>query len=64
MTVRIQQARCLRATDRAILVVSTDWPTPTWIPQGQVHDDSEVWRPGDTGTLVVSAWVAEQKGWT
>jgi hypothetical protein len=27
-----------------------------------VHDDSEVWRERDHGELVVSRWIAEQKG--
>ena len=25
-----------------------------WIPQSQVDDDSEIWRTGDRGTLVIS----------
>ncbi len=33
-----------------------------WVPQGQIHENSEVWKTGDTGTLVVSQWWAEQRG--
>lgn len=33
-----------------------------WIPQGQVDDDSEVFKTGDKGKLVVSAWIASKKG--
>jgi hypothetical protein len=35
-----------------------------WIPQSQVHEDSEVWHQGDEGTLVLTAWIAKQKGLT
>lgn len=33
-----------------------------WIPNSQVDDDSEVWQCEDTGTLVVSEWIAKEKG--
>jgi hypothetical protein len=33
-----------------------------WIPQSQVDADSEVWRVGDEGTLIVTRWIAEQTG--
>jgi len=33
-----------------------------WIPKSQIHDDSEVWRKGDTGNLYITQWLAEQKG--
>lgn len=32
------------------------------IPQSQIDDDSEVWRLEDEGTLIISRWIAEQKG--
>lgn len=32
-----------------------------WVPKSQVHDDSEVWKMGDEGLLVISRWIAEQK---
>lgn len=32
------------------------------IPQSQIDDDSEVWRPGDEGKLVISMWIAIEKG--
>ncbi len=49
-----------RETDKALLVVVEG--EEVWIPKGQIHDDSEVYRQGDTGTLIVSLWIAEQKG--
>jgi hypothetical protein len=36
--------------------------TEYWIPQSQIHDDSEVYRAGDVGTLIISEWIASQKG--
>lgn len=36
---------------------------PTWIPYSHIHDDSEVYRPGDQGELVVKRWFAEKRGW-
>ncbi len=49
-----------RETDKALLVVVEG--EEVWIPKGQIHDDSEVYRQGDTGMLIVSLWIAEQKG--
>lgn len=33
-----------------------------WIPKSQIDDDSEVYEMGTTGDLVVSRWIATQKG--
>jgi len=33
-----------------------------WIPQSQVSEDSEVWKKGDSGRLVISRWIAKEKG--
>jgi hypothetical protein len=35
---------------------------PEWFPKSQIHDDSEVWREGQEGELVVTEWFAEQRG--
>jgi hypothetical protein len=64
---RFANARCLRATDKAIFVHIAAVPGRRaawqgWIPQSQVHDDSEVWREDDAGALVLTRWIAEQKG--
>lgn len=32
-----------------------------WIPLSQVHEDSEVFEKGDTGDLIISRWIAQQK---
>lgn len=34
-----------------------------WVPKSAVHDDSEVYKDGDEGTLIVKDWLAEKRGW-
>jgi hypothetical protein len=58
--VRIEGVVCIKATSKAILVVIDD--EQHWIPQSQVHADSEVYNHGDEGTLVITEWIAKQKG--
>jgi hypothetical protein len=49
-----------KETDKALLVeIDGD---EHWIPKSQIDDDSEVYQEGDEGELVVSLWIAEQKG--
>lgn len=65
--VKIGGVRCLRESTSAIYVLIPAVPGRRagwrgWIPQSQVHDDSEVWRTGDRGQLVLTRWIAEQKG--
>lgn len=33
-----------------------------WIPRSQIHEDSEVTELHDSGNLVITKWLAEQKG--
>ena len=48
------------------LFVIADWDhgerRGEWIPRSQIDDDSEVWRLGQKGVLVISEWIALQKG--
>ena len=56
------QARGLRNSDSGLaLLVEVDGETH-WIPQQAIHEDSEVWRPGDEGELVIPQKLAEEKG--
>lgn len=34
----------------------------TWIPKSQIDDDSEVYQAGTEGKLVISEWIAKEKG--
>jgi hypothetical protein len=34
-----------------------------WVPKSQIDDDSEVFEKDQEGKLIVSQWIATQKGW-
>lgn len=53
--------RGVRRTEKALLVRFGDGEE-VWIPQSQISDDSEVYGEGHEGTLVVTRFIAEQKG--
>jgi hypothetical protein len=50
---------CWKETDKAIFVFVLD--QFLWIPKGQISEDSEVWKEGDLGKLVITRWIAIQK---
>ena len=50
----------LRDTGLAILVEIEG--EQYWLPKSQIDDDSEVYEHGTSGTLIISAWLAQQKG--
>lgn len=52
--------RAIRETANALLCVVDD--QEMWIPKSQISDDSEVYEAGHTGTLIISEWLATQKG--
>lgn len=58
--VHIDGVVCKHETDAALLcVIDGD---EHWIPKSQIDDDSEVYEKDGEGTLVVTQWIAEQKG--
>lgn len=59
--VELEDVVVLVETEAALLVRLEDG-AETWIPLSHVDDDSPCYRKGDTGTLIVSAWIAEKKG--
>jgi hypothetical protein len=52
---------CLRGSTKAILVSLPDG-REEWIPLTQLDEASEVKNDSDSGMLVVTRWIAEQKG--
>lgn len=60
LKVEIEDVLCIAQSKNAILCVIDN--KEVWIPQSQVDDDSEVWKKGDSGALVVSEWIAMEKG--
>jgi hypothetical protein len=47
------------ATSKAILVACEG--EEARVPTSQIHEDSEVYKPGTEGILVIPRWVAEMK---
>lgn len=54
-------AKVIGETDKAIRVTVNE--TTYWVPKSVVHDDSEVWKTEDEGSLVVKSWWAEKNGY-
>lgn len=63
----------IKETDKALLI-RVDEPSDdaqeyvergeeTWLPKSQIHDDSEVYGEGHSGTIVISKFFARQKEW-
>ncbi len=61
-TVTFKDVTCRKATEKALLCIIDG--EEHWIPQSHVHPDSEVYDDADNaeGKLVVSEWIARQKG--
>ena len=59
-SVAIDRVTCTKATDHALLCVIDG--VEHWIPRSQVFDESDVLEEGDTGSLVITEWIAQQKG--
>lgn len=57
--VTFDDVEALKETEAALLVAIDG--EEHWIPKSQIHDDSEVWAEGDTGTLAITQWLATQK---
>jgi hypothetical protein len=55
-----EDIKCHRDTPDAILVRVEG--KEVWIPKSHIHDDSEVFKKGTDGRLIISQWIAEQKG--
>lgn len=58
--VELPDAFAKRETAKALLVVVDG--EEHWLPKSQIHSDSEVYADGHRGKLVITAWIAEQKG--
>ena len=55
---------CLAMSPESICVKGGSLEKKKWIPKSQIHDDSEVYKPGTSGKLIVSFWYARKQGWT
>lgn len=61
-TVEFEGVVAIKDTGKALCCVIDG--EQVWIPQSQIHDNSEVYDAKDNseGTLVVTEWIALQKG--
>lgn len=59
-TVRFADVVAVKGSGKAVLCRIDG--AEHWIPQSQIDDESEVWKEGDEGMLVVTEWIATQKG--
>lgn len=59
-TVEFHDVEVRRETPLAIQCVIDE--QLVWIPKSQITDDSEVYELGTDGTLVVTEWIAIEKG--
>jgi hypothetical protein len=57
-TTKLKDVQAIRATEKALLCRIEG--EEHWVPQSQITEDSEVYEPGDEGTLVVMTWWAEK----
>lgn len=48
--------RCTRQTDAAIFVDNGRPFSDRWIPQSVIDEDSEVYKKGTSGKLIVAEW--------
>jgi hypothetical protein len=60
----IEDAERTGYTDKGIWVSAPDFDKDEFIPTQFIHDDSEVYRNGEFGDLIVKQYFAETiKGW-
>jgi hypothetical protein len=56
----------LKAKSTKAILVEDEDGNEVWIPNSQIDDDSEIWEDSELkeeGKLVISEWLATQKGW-
>jgi hypothetical protein len=58
--VEFPDVTAIAQTDKALLCEIDG--VQHWIPQSQISDDSEVYKKGDEGKLVITHWIAKEKG--
>lgn len=57
-----ERCECIGETEKAIKVVIPGLERlHYWIPKSVVDEDSEVYKDGTDGTLIVASWFAEKE---
>lgn len=62
-TYTVEDAVCVGESDLAIKVKAPEFDGAVWVPKSHVDDDSEVYAECHEGKLIVTEWIAKQKGW-
>ena len=62
MKATIHDVECDGETDLAIHVTDGTEDFDMWVPKSVIHDDSEVYQKGDSGSLVVKGGWAQKNG--
>lgn len=60
-----EKAKVLYVADKSVKFRTVEYGEQ-FIPKSQIHDDSEVHgksKVGKVGKLVITSWLAEQRGW-
>lgn len=61
-TVEFSNVKVIHETEKAILVKIENVEENVWIPKTQINEYSEVFEMGTEGKLIVTEWIAKQKG--
>jgi len=59
--VTLLDCECIRESEKAILCFTDPNLPPTWFPKSQISDNSEVYKDGTSGKLIVTRWIYDQK---
>jgi hypothetical protein len=60
----VNEVTCVGNSPKALYMLDQVTQEKFWVPKGQiVFGESEVTKQGDSGALIVTKWIAEQKGW-
>ncbi len=56
-----------RETELAVLILANDPDfdkddAGRWVPKSCLHDNSEIWKTGDKGRVVIKGWFAKKEG--
>jgi hypothetical protein len=62
-TFEIEDAICVKSTGRAILVEAPNFDELEWIPQNQIVNKYDFYEEGTSGTLIITEWLARERGW-
>jgi hypothetical protein len=60
--VTVEKVEALKSTAYGLLCSFPELGKQCWVPQSQIHDDSEVFEVGHKGKLVIPRWLAEREG--